>query len=68
MKYSIGLDIGGTKCAVSAGVCANGEIRIAAREAFPTAGLHWQEVLAAFEQRILALRDNMVDLNLPTSA
>ncbi len=64
MKYSIGLDIGGTKCAVSAGVCANGEIRIAAREAFPTAGLHWQEVLAAFEQRILALRDNMADFEL----
>ena len=64
MKYSIGLDIGGTKCAVSAGVCANGEIRIAAREAFPTAGLHWQEVLAAFEQRIMALRDNMGDFEL----
>ena len=64
MKYSIGLDIGGTKCAVSAGVCANDEIRIAAREAFPTAGLQWQEVLAAFEQRIMALRDNMTDFEL----
>ena len=61
MKYSIGLDIGGTKCAVSAGICAESGIRIAAREAFPTAGLHWQEVLAAFEQRIRSFGSSLPD-------
>ncbi|MBP5613371.1 MAG: ROK family protein, partial [Bacteroidales bacterium] len=63
MKYAIGLDIGGTKCAVSAGICADGGIRIAAREAFPTAGLHWQEVLAAIEQRIRSFGSKLPDFD-----
>jgi glucokinase len=55
MTISIGLDIGGTKCAVSTGVCTEESIRILSREEFPTAGLTWQEVLAAFAGRISAI-------------
>ena len=36
MKYCIGFDIGGTKCAVSLGEIADGNIRIIAREETPT--------------------------------
>lgn len=36
MKYCIGFDIGGTKCAVSLGEIENGNIRIIAREETPT--------------------------------
>ncbi|MBO5027009.1 MAG: ROK family protein [Clostridia bacterium] len=36
MKYCIGFDIGGTKCAVSLGEIADGNIRIVAREETPT--------------------------------
>ena len=64
MKYSIGLDIGGTKCAVSAGICTDGKIRIAAREAFPTACLHWQEVLTAFERHIRSFSSSLPDFEL----
>ena len=44
----IGLDIGGTKCAISTGECADGAIKILSREEFPTAGLSWQQVLDEF--------------------
>jgi glucokinase len=56
MKMVIGLDIGGTKCAVSHGVCGGETIEILGREEFPTAGLSWREVLDAFARRIEALR------------
>jgi glucokinase len=52
VKLKIGLDIGGTKCAVSAGECADGAIKILTREEFPTAGLSWQQVLDEFAARI----------------
>ena len=56
----IGLDIGGTKCAISTGECDGGSIRILSREEFPTAGLTWQQVLEEFAKRIEKL------LNSPT--
>ena len=57
MKISIGLDIGGTKCAVSTGVCTADSINILSREEFPTAGLSWQQVLEEFAVRIRAILD-----------
>ena len=48
----IGLDIGGTKCAISTGEDSEGGIRILSREEFPTAGLAWREVLEEFARRI----------------
>ena len=38
MKYYIGVDVGGTKCAVTLGSAENDEIRIACRREFPTRG------------------------------
>ena len=43
MKVSIGVDIGGTKCALSVGDCSDGGVKILHREEFPTAGKKWQE-------------------------
>ena len=51
-KTLIGLDIGGTKCAMSVGVEEDGKIRILSREEFPTAGLSWRQVLDEFSRRI----------------
>ena len=48
----IGLDIGGTKCAISTGESADGKIKILSREEFPTAGLSWHQVLDEFARRI----------------
>lgn len=48
----IGLDIGGTKCAISTGECSDGAIKILSREEFPTAGLAWQQVIEEFSRRI----------------
>ena len=58
----IGLDIGGTKCAVSAGECEGGAIKILSREEFPTAGLSWQQVLDEFARRI----EELINTPLPT--
>lgn len=55
MKILIGLDIGGTKCAVSRGVVGAERIEILGREEFPTAGLSWRETLEAFARRIEAV-------------
>lgn len=55
MKISAGLDIGGTKCAISTGECAANSIRILSREEFPTAGLSWRQVLDEFARRIEAI-------------
>ena len=49
---NIGLDIGGTKCAISTGECRDGSIEIRSREEFPTAGLSWRQVLEEFARRI----------------
>lgn len=49
---NIGLDIGGTKCAVSTGKCREGRIEILSRDEFPTKGLTWREVLEEFSARI----------------
>ncbi len=55
MDISVGLDIGGTKCAISTGGCSDDSIKILSREEFPTAGLTWQQVLDEFERRIDAI-------------
>ena len=48
----IGLDIGGTKCAISTGEPVGDTIKILSREEFPTAGLAWRQVLGEFARRI----------------
>lgn len=55
MDISVGLDIGGTKCAISTGECSVDSIKILSREEFPTAGLAWRQVLDEFERRIDAI-------------
>ena len=52
MTVSIGIDIGGTKCALSVGECASDSVKILHREEFPTKGMTWQEVLEEFGERI----------------
>ena len=52
MNVSIGIDIGGTKCALSVGECSADAVKILHREEFPTKGLSWQEVLEEFGKRI----------------
>jgi len=52
MKRLVGLDIGGTKCAVSLGESVGNNIKILSRDEFPTTGLSWHEVLEAFSTRI----------------
>ncbi len=52
MNVLIGLDIGGTKCALSVGDGTADTVKILHREAFPTAGLSWRQVLEAFAARI----------------
>ena len=56
MTRSIGLDIGGTKCALTVGEIENDQIQIVHREEFPTAGLSWQDVLGEFATRAAALQ------------
>ena len=52
MKLKIGLDIGGTKCAISTGECEYGAIKILSREEFPTAGPDGGTFLAAGPRRV----------------
>ena len=52
MDVSAGIDIGGTKCALSIGDCRADEVKILHREEFPTKGLNWQAVLEEFASRI----------------
>ena len=61
---NIGLDIGGTKCAISTGECEDGTIKILSREEFPTAGLTWQQVLEEFAARIDRLANPSTPSNL----
>jgi len=56
MGYSIGLDIGGTKCAISVGNVTPEGVRILHREEFPTAGKSWREVLDVYTEKIRELR------------
>ena len=49
---NIGLDIGGTKCAISTGESRDGGIDILSREEFQTSGLSWRQVLDEFARRI----------------
>ena len=63
MTVSIGIDIGGTKCALSVGACAADAVKILHREEFPTKGLRWQEVLEEFNRRIVELANRrMTDI------
>lgn len=57
---NIGLDIGGTKCAISTGECEGGAIKILSREEFPTAGLSWRQVLDEFAKRIEKLLNSQL--------
>ena len=52
MSVSIGVDIGGTKCALSVGECSTDAVTILHREEFPTKGMAWQEVLEEFGERM----------------
>lgn len=52
MNLSIGIDIGGTKCAFSAGLCSADSVEIVHREEFPTKGLGWRQVLDEYARRI----------------
>ena len=52
MNVSIGIDIGGTKCALSVGECSADAVKILHREEFPTKGKTWQDVLEEFGERI----------------
>ena len=56
-RLSVGIDIGGTKCALSVGACTADSVRILHREEFPTKGKDWREVLAEFAARIERLPD-----------
>ena len=62
-KSLIGLDIGGTKCAISAGASEDGRIRILSREEFPTAGLSWRQVLDEFARRIEAMEPSGIGIS-----
>lgn len=62
-KTFAGLDIGGTKCAMSVGTEEGGNIRILSREEFPTAGLSWRQVLDEFARRI----DRLVHPSTPSN-
>ena len=63
MNLSIGIDIGGTKCALSAGECAADSVKILHREEFPTAGKSWRQVLEEFAARI----DRLANPSNPTN-
>lgn len=52
ISHVAGIDIGGTKCAISIGACSADAVKILHREEFPTAGLTWQQVLEEFATRL----------------
>ena len=63
-KTLAGLDIGGTKCAMSTGVVEDGGgIRILSREEFPTAGLSWRQVLDEFSGRLSGLSVSAIGIS-----
>ena len=70
MNVSIGIDIGGTKCALSLGACTADAVTILHREEFPTAGKPWRDVLEAFAvrlERILGASPGWTPVNLGIS-
>lgn len=52
MSYYIGLDIGGTKCAVTLGELTDTSVEILDKVKFPTAGNSPEDVLAIFDRKI----------------
>ena len=54
MNIVAGIDIGGTKCALSLGARTADSVNILHREEFPTAGLTWRQVLDEFARRLEA--------------
>ena len=68
-EYSIGLDIGGTKCALCVGEVTDDAVKIVHREEFPTAGKTWQEVLGIYAEKIALLHQTLstLDFQLSTS-
>ena len=63
-KTRAGLDIGGTKCAMSTGrVEDGGGMRILSREEFPTAGLSWRQVLDEFAGRMSGLHVSAIGIS-----
>ncbi len=54
MNVVAGIDIGGTKCALSLGARTADSVNILHREEFPTAGLTWRQVLDEFARRLEA--------------
>ena len=67
MNVSIGIDIGGTKCALSVGECSTDAVKILHREEFPTKGKKWQDVLEEFGKRIGAFLKSGEDAASPFS-
>jgi len=67
-EYSIGLDIGGTKCALCVGEVTDDAVKIVHREEFPTAGKTWQEVLGIYAEKIGLLPQTLSTLDFQLSA
>ncbi|MGN0851804.1 MAG: ROK family protein [Kiritimatiellia bacterium] len=67
MGYSVGLDIGGTKCAVSLGAVGERDVEIKFRQEFPTAGKSWQDVLAIYTDKIQELTETFEIANIGIS-
>ena len=63
-KYSIGLDIGGTKCALCVGEVTDEAVKIVHREEFPTAGKSWHEVLDLYAAKISALPHSFANIGI----
>lgn len=67
MQYSVGLDIGGTKCAVCLGSVGESGVDVKFRVEFPTAGKTWQEVLAIYTDKIQELSNEYEIANIGIS-
>lgn len=63
---SAGIDIGGTKCAVSVGCCSANEIEIFERIEFPAAGKNWRETFGICSSvlKTLTPRYNIADIGI----
>ena len=64
MSYSVGLDIGGTKCALCVGEVTDDAVNIVHREEFPTAGKTWQEVLELYSAKMSALQHSFSSIGI----
>ena len=63
-EYSIGLDIGGTKCALCVGEVTDDAVKIVHREEFPTAGKSWHEVLDLYAAKISELPHSFANIGI----